>query len=99
MANLFDGMRYDLDTASATAVTTAAIYVKSVAWEGTGMTAGTTALLIKDPVSSLPLVSSLATGTTVVEYRDIEDWWPRGFTLLTLGAGKVQVQLGTPRRC
>jgi hypothetical protein len=91
MANSFDGSVYNLDTTGV--ITTEARKVKAVEWQGTGLTAGTTQVVIRDPVTLKELFHSRATGTTVVEYRLIEDWWWNGFELVTLGGGALIVSL------
>lgn len=93
MANQFDGSRYILDTGGATPITTLPRKVKSISWQGTGLTAGTSVCTLTDPVTAKTIRSFLATGTTVDRVELIEDWWPNGFTLTTLSGGVLIVEL------
>ena len=91
MANAFDGQQWNIDTAGV--IIFEPVNVKSVEWQGTGLTAGTDELIILDPVTGIALYRSKATGTTVVEYRLIEQWWYNGFEVDTLDGGELIVRL------
>jgi hypothetical protein len=93
MANEFIDNRWILDTAAATMHTTDPVYIKRIRWVGTGLTAGTSAVIIQDDASKT-IWSSLATGTTVVESDLIERWWHTGFKVPTLAGGTVFIELG-----
>lgn len=91
MANVFSGDRYNIDTVGFSVTNSRKI--KSVAWDGTGLTAGTDRWRIIDPVDSHVLAESRATGTTVVEHRLIESWWENGFTVDILDGGLLVIEL------
>lgn len=92
MANAFVKDRWILDTAGAGMVTTESLYVKRIRWDGTGLTAGTSQVIIQD-VDSKVIWESRATGATVVESDLIERWWYAGFKIPTLAGGLVIIEL------
>lgn len=91
MANIFDGSRYILDTAGV--ITALPRRVKSISWNGTGLTAGTSKVTLTDAVTGDLIREFFATGTTVDRVELIEDEWPHGFTLTTISGGKLIVEL------
>lgn len=92
MANEFVHDRWILDTVNAGLVTSDSIYVKRIRWDGTGLTAGTSTVVITDAADKV-IWESRATAANVVESDLIERWWYGGFKLPTLAGGKVIIEL------
>ena len=93
MANEFVKDRWILDTATASMVTTQHLYVKRIRWDATGLTIGTSQVIIQDGADKV-VWESRATGATVVESDLIERWWRGGFKIPTLAGGIVIIKLG-----
>lgn len=89
MANEFIDIRWIVDSTGV--LTTERQYVKRVRWDATGVTAGTSRVIIHDNAGKV-LWETRATGTTVVESDLIEEWW-NGININTIADGLVIIEL------
>lgn len=89
MANVFTDNRWIVDTAGV--LTTERTYVKRVRWEGTGLTSGTSRVILNDNAGAQQWASR-ATGATVVESDLIESWW-NGIDVNTIAGGTLTIEL------
>lgn len=93
MANTFSHNRWLLDTVNASFVTTAPIFIHSIQWEGTGLTAGTDEATLTDDNDKF-IIKLRAKDAVVSEHYLINTWFHSGFKLPVLDGGTLIVTVG-----